>query len=65
MLQWFDFKTTILTLNCSFFCALQFQMLETSSVDDDLANLKNELSGGSKVSDTPMILFVPFDLIIS
>lgn len=42
-------------------------MLETSSVDDDLAKLKNELSGSSKVSNTlwMMILFVPFDLIIS
>lgn len=40
-------------------------MLETSSVDDDLAKLKNELSGSSKVSDTPMFLFVPLDLIIS
>lgn len=28
---------------------LQFALLETSSVDDDLANLKKELSGSSKV----------------
>ncbi|CDY16399.1 BnaA02g12030D [Brassica napus] len=31
----------------------KFQMLETSSVDDDLANLKNELSGGSKKGELP------------
>lgn len=28
---------------------LQFALLEDSSVDDDLANLKKELSGSSKV----------------
>jgi len=28
---------------------LQFALLEGSSVDDDLANLKKELSGASKV----------------
>lgn len=28
---------------------LQFAMLESSSVDDDLAKLKKELSGSSKV----------------
>jgi hypothetical protein len=28
---------------------LQFAILESSSVDDDLANLKKELSGSSKV----------------
>jgi len=32
------------------YCFLQFALLESSSVDDDLANLKKELSGGSKVS---------------
>ncbi|KAF3535709.1 hypothetical protein F2Q69_00019949 [Brassica cretica] len=31
----------------------KFQMLETSSVDDDLAKLKNELSGGSKKGELP------------
>lgn len=37
-------------------------MLETSSVDDDLANLKKELSGSSKVCHTLVILFVPWSL---
>uniref|UniRef100_A0A1J3IT66 Membrane-associated protein VIPP1, chloroplastic n=2 Tax=Noccaea caerulescens TaxID=107243 RepID=A0A1J3IT66_NOCCA len=31
----------------------KFQMLETSSVDDDLANLKKELSGSSKKGELP------------
>jgi len=33
-------------------------MLETSSVDDDLADLKKELSGSSKVCKTSIILLV-------
>lgn len=33
----------------SWFSILQFALLESSSVDDDLANLKKELSGSSKV----------------
>lgn len=37
---------------------LQFALLETSSVDDDLANLKKELSSSSKVCT----LFLVFDL---
>jgi hypothetical protein len=36
----------IISENCLF---LQFAMLESSSVDDDLANLKKELAGSSKV----------------
>lgn len=31
----------------------KFAMLESSSVDDDLANLKRELSGGSKKGELP------------
>ncbi|XP_047156052.1 membrane-associated 30 kDa protein, chloroplastic-like [Vigna umbellata] len=31
----------------------KFALLESSSVDDDLANLKKELSGGSKKGDLP------------
>lgn len=31
---------------------MQFALLESSSVDDDLANLKKELSGASKVLPT-------------
>lgn len=36
---------TVLT----FYIFLQFALLETSSVDDDLASLKKELSGSTKV----------------
>ncbi|KAJ1410463.1 hypothetical protein SESBI_21964 [Sesbania bispinosa] len=31
----------------------KFALLESSSVDDDLANLKKELSGGSKKGELP------------
>ena len=37
------------TLIFFFFILLQFALLEGSSVDDDLASLKKELSGSSKV----------------
>ena len=32
------------------FLTVQFALLETSSVDDDLADLKKELSGSTKVT---------------
>lgn len=38
-------------------------MLETSSVDDDLANLKKELSGSSKVCKMSIIVFVPWSFL--
>lgn len=42
------FLNSFLSILHSIF-ALQFALLEGSSVDDDLANLKKELSGSSKV----------------